>query len=719
MHRLLLLFALCLPALAAQTLDFSHTYPSSSGIWGAAMDAQGNTIVTGKFGGTIDIAPGAPVTSMTATSGFFVAKYSASGAVLWAHSFQSTSGSTDHVGSEKLALDGAGNIYISGAFRGTVDFDPGAGTANLTSLDWFNNPGTNNAFLLKLDSTGAFQWARQFRGDAVVGWALAAAPSGRVYIGGGFNLDMDCDPGTGVATATALSALWNSFVIALDDAGNYSWHVSWDSTIGEMIVDMACDASQRLYVTGMFIGTVQFDPNGTQGAVTAYGHVDALVARYNASGTLDWVNQYGQASTNNNSGRTIRLDGSGNVWVSGQHKGSIDFDTGAGTAVLTPQADVDGFVLKLTGDGDYQWVGGLRSANHTTTGLGGLHVDSTHVWVSGKFVGSLDADPSAATQTITDANGNGYLLKLNHSGGYVSVATFGSTSNFTPSTGASVEARTETCWLAGSDAGLMLTGTFENAAAFWGDSYPVTGFHSFMVKLTTNGIQPIQIATTTLASGIENVAVNTSITAQFGAGGNQWVLDSGTLPPGVVGIPGSGTPSVSLTGTPTTAGSYPFTVRVTDSLGGTDTQAFVWTIAPAGTTPLQITTASLAAATQDEFVSRDITATGGTGAGYQWSLLGGTLPPGVTGLPATATPTLTLSGTPTANGTYSFMVQVQDSGANTHWLSYLWHVSAPASGGGGTTGPTNGGGGCSLAGGGAWGLLPLLLYLMRRRALRK
>lgn len=717
MVRLLPLLLL-LPALCAQTLDFSHVYAHAGGVWGAAVDAQGNSIVTGKFSGTIDLAPGAPVVNASAANGFFVAKYSAAGALLWHRTFESSNGSNDHAGSEKLGVDGAGNIYIAGAFRGAMDFDPGAGTYMLSSVDWFNNPGANNAFLLKLDAGGNFVWARNFRGDAVIGWALAVAPSGRVYIGGGFNLDMDCDPGPGVATATALGYLWNSFVVALDDAGDYQWHIYWNSTVAEMIVDMACDAQHRLYVTGMFADTVQFDPNGSAASVTAIGFIDAVVACYAANGNLAWVNQYGQAATNNNSGRAIRLDAAGNVWVTGQHKGTLDFDAGPGTAMMTPQADIDGFVLKLAANGDYLWSGGLRSPNHAVAGMCALFVDSTHVWVAGKFVGSLDANPGTGVHTLTDSTGNGFLVKLNHSGGFVAAATYGCTTTFVPSTSASTEASTEPSCLAGSDAGLLLAGTFNNAAGFWGDSYPVSGHHTFYVKLTTNGLQPIQIVTTTLASGVEGVPVSAGIASQYGAGGNVWALDSGTLPPGVTGIPGSGTPTVSLSGTPTSAGSYPFTVRVTDSLGGYDTQAYNWVIAPAGTTPLAITTSSLAAGVQGEFVSRQVSASGGTGAGYQWSLLSGNLPPGVGGLPATGTPAVTLSGTPTASGTYSFAVQVEDSGANSHWRSILWHIASAPTGGGGSA-KASGGGGCSLPGGPAWGLLPLLLAAMRRRALRK
>ena len=55
-----------------------------------------------------------------------------------------------------MAVDSSGNVYTTGAFQGTVDFDPGAGTTNLTSI------GGYDVFVSKLDSSGDLVWARSF-----------------------------------------------------------------------------------------------------------------------------------------------------------------------------------------------------------------------------------------------------------------------------------------------------------------------------------------------------------------------------------------------------------------------------------------------------------------------------------------------------------------------------------------------------------------------------
>lgn len=88
-----------------------------------------------------------------------------------------------------------------------------------------------------------------------------------------------------------------------------------------------------------------------------------------------------------------------------------------------------------------------------------------------------------------------------------------------------------------------------------------------------------------------------------------------------------------------------------------------------------ITTTSLATGTVDVAYSENITARGGTDLGYTWSVVSGTLPPGLA-LATPNTPTTTLSGTPTAAGSYTFTVRVTDSGGSTDDQTFLITIAA-------------------------------------------
>jgi hypothetical protein len=132
------------------------------------------------------------------------------------------------------------------------------------------------------------------------------------------------------------------------------------------------------------------------------------------------------------------------------------------------------------------------------------------------------------------------------------------------------------------------------------------------------------------------------------------------LPPGLALDTSTGV----LSGSPTTAGTYPFTVQVGDGTQ-TDTQALSITVSSAAA--LAITAATLPQVRVGVAYSTGVTATGGTG-GYTWTLASGHLPQGI--VLASGTPTATLSGTPTKKGTYTFTLRVRDDAGATATRSF-------------------------------------------------
>ena len=150
---------------------------------------------------------------------------------------------------------------------------------------------------------------------------------------------------------------------------------------------------------------------------------------------------------------------------------------------------------------------------------------------------------------------------------------------------------------------------------------------------------PLAITTTTLPGGTVGQPYSQSVTATGGAAPYSWSVVSGSLPPGLTLSP-TGTPSATLSGTPTTQGTFNFTVQVADTASATDTQALSITIAAAPA--LTVTTTSLPGGSVGQAYSQSVTATGGT-TPYSWSLVSGSLPPGL-GLSPTGTPSATHLG---------------------------------------------------------------------------
>src|SRR5450759_1933321 len=152
------------------------------------------------------------------------------------------------------------------------------------------------------------------------------------------------------------------------------------------------------------------------------------------------------------------------------------------------------------------------------------------------------------------------------------------------------------------------------------------------------------ITTSTLPGGVAGAAYSANLAATGGNGGNAWSVLSGSWPPGLA-LASSG----AITGSPSTQGTYNFTVKVTDQYAQTATAALAITVNP----PINITTTSLPGGLTGSPYSTSVATTGGSGSYSGWALTAGSLPPGITNGSTAANP-LNLSGTPTSPGTYNF-----------------------------------------------------------------
>lgn len=158
------------------------------------VDNQGNVITTGFFSGQADFDPGAGNVSFN-SSGFrdmFISKLDNNGNFIWANQIAGAS----YEESRWLDIDNYNNIFITGFFAGTTDFDPGAGVYNLTAT----NPSFTEIFVTKIASSGSLVWAQSMGGsNKEFGQSIAVDPLGEcVYTTGRFEAIADFDPGTNV-----------------------------------------------------------------------------------------------------------------------------------------------------------------------------------------------------------------------------------------------------------------------------------------------------------------------------------------------------------------------------------------------------------------------------------------------------------------------------------------------------------------------------------------
>ena len=233
---------------------WTTTFAGTGSIEGnsVAVDSTGNVHTTGYFFDTVDFDPGEGTANRTGgfRSNVFVSKLDAMGNFVWVKTF----GGTGFDESHGIAVDTAGNVYTTGTFEGTVDFDPGEDSATLTSGYLFNS------FVSKLDADGNFVWAKAIgEGGEARASRIALDSSRNVYTTGHFLGTADFDPGPGSVNLSS-EGQSDIFVSKLNSSGNFVWAKAIGGTLGDEGRGIAVDASKNVYTTGSFARRVDFDP---------------------------------------------------------------------------------------------------------------------------------------------------------------------------------------------------------------------------------------------------------------------------------------------------------------------------------------------------------------------------------------------------------------------------------------------------------------------------
>jgi hypothetical protein len=469
-----------------------------------AVDSSGNIYTTGYFNGTVDFDPGAGTFNLTVAGGqdVFVSKLDSSGNFLWAKSFGGSS--TDD--SLSITVDSTENVYTTGYFQGTADFDPGAATSNLISSGGFE------AFVSKLDSSGNFVWAKKMGGAAnEFAYSIAVDNSGNVYSTGMFEGTADFDPGAGTFNLTSAGG-YDAYISKLDLSGNFLWAKSFEGTNTGYANDAVVDSSGDIYITGSVVGTVDFDPGaGTFNLTAANGAQGSFVSKIDSSGDFVWAKGFGLTSFAYT--ESVKLDSSGNIYTTGSFFGTANFDPGAGTFNLTSAGSGDIFVSKLDSSGNFLWA---KSFGGSSDDFGySVSIDSSgNIFTTGYFAGTADFDPGDGITNLTSAgNRDVFVSKLNSSGALLWAKSFGGSSN---DTGESIAVD--------STGNVYTTGVFRNTTDF-DPGAGSTNFTSagggdvFVLKLSPSG--EAEASTAPAAPTLNSVtAGDRRVTISFTAGAN-------------------------------------------------------------------------------------------------------------------------------------------------------------------------------------------------------
>ncbi len=332
----------------------------------------------------------------------------------WVNQLSSTGGYSK---GESITTDNQGNVYVTGAFGGTVDFDPGAGSASFTAQ------GHTDVFVCKYSATGSLIWAKVMGGsvESDRGRAIALDKEGNVYTAGMFYGTADFDPGTGVELLIANSAGWSdAFISKLDKDGNFVWAKSIGGPGADEGTSIAVDTSGQVYIYGSYSETVDFDP-GTGITTITSSNPSGFVLKLGADGNFGWVKSIG--------GKgmalpfSLALAPSGNIYLLTTFMGDeIDFDPGSATYPLVPVGFADFCVSKLDAEGNFVWAKQTGGLFAMALGMR-LTLDSKEnvITTGAHMISGVDFNPGSGTYvlTSTSAGGDIFVSKLDSAGEFI------------------------------------------------------------------------------------------------------------------------------------------------------------------------------------------------------------------------------------------------------------------------------------------------------------
>lgn len=419
--------------ITAQDMVWTRTIGGTAedAAYNMVVDASGNIYTTGSFGSTVDFDPGPGVFNLTATGMYdiYIQKLDPNGNFVWC---QSIGGAFIDEGIS-IAIDGSGNVYTTGYFEGTVDFDAGVGVFNMTSAI-----SDDDIYIQKLDSNGNFIWAKQIGGSGFVDEPhLAIDGNNNVYTTAAFRGIIDLDPG--IITFDFASNWWDIFIQKLDSNGNFVWAKTIGGSESDIPKNIVIDNNNNIHIVGYFAGTTDFDPGSGVFNLTCLGTSvgadNAFILKLDDNGNFVWARDIGGATphTIHAYGNDIAVDINGNVYTTGDFTSTVDFNPGPGVFSLTAGGSRDMYVQKLDVNGNFVWAkrmgqpGGLWLG--ATEGVE-IAVDlNSNIYITGNFSQTADFDPGLDLLTFTSVTySDGFIQKLDVNGNLVWVKQIGGAS---------------------------------------------------------------------------------------------------------------------------------------------------------------------------------------------------------------------------------------------------------------------------------------------------
>jgi hypothetical protein len=392
--------------------------------FGIALDNNNNVLTVGAFSDTMDVNPlaGEELLISPNSRDGFTQKLDADGNFLWANHITGTGQNQTY----SVTTDAAGNVYTTGHFQNTADFDNGSGTTLTTGFNRLNS------FIQKIDPNGNLLWVKDIGSDngTSSGKLIKIDDSGNIYSAGFFFDTIDYDPGPGVAMLMSLGDNngWDIYIQKLDANGNFVWAKSFGGVERESVEGLDLDSEGNIYLTGEFLETANFNTGTGINNLISQGDRDAYVLKLDNDGNFVWVKQIG--GTERDTGTEIKVSSNDNVYALGNFSDVVDFDPGTCIENATSNGDYDNYILQLDSDGNF--VSNITNGGTERDFIYGIATDDMeNAYVTGSYRQTVDFDPEANVNEFTAISASdAFVLKLKYNDEETSISSLGPNESF-------------------------------------------------------------------------------------------------------------------------------------------------------------------------------------------------------------------------------------------------------------------------------------------------
>ncbi|AHF92926.1 calcium-binding protein [Opitutaceae bacterium TAV5] len=390
----------------AGTVSWNKVWYVSGAPQGIVTDASGNIYVVGYLSSTAGKSISLAGVSVTAQGGNdgYVLKLNNAGAAQWVKVI----GGTGSESAKSVTVDASGNVFVIGSLNGTAGQAIGLAGVSVTAQ------GSNDGFVLKLNSAGVGQWAKVM-GSTNSDYAekVVLDSSGNVYVSGYVNQTANQTVNLAGISVTAQGGN-DGYVLKLNSAGAGQWAKILGHSNSDYVRGLAVDGSGNVYVAGELNRTANQTVNLAGITVTAQGNLDGYVLKLNSAGAGQWAKILGHSSSDYLKG--LAVDGSGNVYVVGNFSRTAGQTVNLAGITVTAKGNQDGYVLKLNTAGAGQWA---RIIGHTDSDYtNGLALDAANnIYIFG-YISASEGTPldMAGVNVNAISYANGYILKLDNAG---------------------------------------------------------------------------------------------------------------------------------------------------------------------------------------------------------------------------------------------------------------------------------------------------------------